>query len=37
MRSNSNLSVIELKNDSNDSSIGHSQSDYFIYEPSTPS
>ncbi|CAF4446824.1 unnamed protein product, partial [Adineta steineri] len=36
VRYNNNLTVVELKNDTNDNLIHHSQSDYFIVEPSTP-
>ncbi|CAF0851646.1 unnamed protein product [Adineta ricciae] len=36
VRYNNNLTVVELKNDCNDSPIRTSQSDYFILEPSTP-
>ncbi|CAF3489317.1 unnamed protein product [Rotaria sp. Silwood1] len=36
VRYNSNLSVIELKNDTNDYSFCPTESDYFIVEPSTP-
>jgi hypothetical protein len=36
LRSNSNLSVVELKNDTNDYSFYHSKDDYFVVEPTTP-
>ncbi|CAF1031485.1 unnamed protein product [Rotaria sordida] len=36
VRYNSNLSVIELKNDTDDCSFHTTESDYFVIEPSTP-
>ncbi|CAF2682993.1 unnamed protein product [Rotaria sp. Silwood2] len=36
VRYNSNLSVIELKNDTIDYSFHSTESDYFVFEPSTP-